>query len=463
MANWAIWPLLRLYLRDPPLVAPTSMPYTYATILYWIEIKDLPASVRPARLASEADRLAEFLKNDTDAVAVWEAFLGCDENADAEIYQWLLSLRPDARFLRRSTPFEYRGREYNGCTLVQLSLLTKPSHGYLDLLADLIPECDAEGNSTLLYVALSNNFSLYERIWKALGADGERSRRPGPESAAVLVKADWNSLMKREISWPHLIESLGGFKAALELALKENSSAFANEVLKAYKDVNWDEFVRMAMTEEFVEFNSFMAVLDQAALKEKSLPFSIDAILRRAYALCRKNTHYLHFLRSAKSMKEILALPESLDELVAFTGSPYKLLHYVHKYPTVLNTLNKIGAGSKSVPPEVFDLKSAELGSYLHVVCKRIGQYEHYHSNRSLHPVALNVWYLPHLLELTKDEHWKVVDAHGKKPVDNLGAAVRVIDPSYMNEIRRRSASGLMLYYCLLIPVFSWLFCIGRF
>ena len=230
---------------------------------------------------------------------------------------------------------------------------------------------------------------------------------------------------------PHLIESLGGLEAALSLAIKEESITLANELLKLLKDENLEKFVEMAMNESFVDFETFLMV---AEVKHER---PIAEILQRAHSLCQNPAHFKRFLRLVVKCKTELQLTESLDELVAFTGGTFEFLHAIYMHPTTMNTLNALS----HCPSSVFDVKSEPFGSYLHVVCKRIGEFEPYCTGSPMHCFTLNSYYLPCLLEAARDEHWTVKDAQGNKPFKYLGQATEHIDRNLIAEMMRRNDS----------------------
>jgi hypothetical protein len=391
------------------------------------------------KIYSEGPYLTKFLQDDANAFSTWKAFFSISARLDVDVFKRLLSLRPEVASLRYPGPFEFRGKFYNGCTLLHLMLLLKPCRAYLDLTTHLIPDCDADGNSSLLYAALGDSFDIYERVWKACGADGESARKPGPETALILLKSGWNHILKRDVSLTHVIESVGGHKAALKVAVKGNYDVLASELMKGLENVKWEEFIQLALDEALVDFKTFMTVIDHAILRENT--DVTDQVLQRAYYLCRKPQHYMHFLRLVKVIREHFELSQSLDDLVAFTGTPYLLLHTVYKYPKVMNILNKISS-HKPINPEVFDMKSSEFGSYLHVVCKKIEEFEHYANGPyNAYYSSFNFWYIPHLLQVTKSEHWQVVDAHGKKPMDYLVKSANFFTKPFFDEICQRSVS----------------------
>ncbi len=118
----------------------------------------------------------------------------------------------------------------------------------------------------------------------------------------------------------------------------------------------------------FVHFTTFFDLVKDAMSQKKDLKATPKEILRRAHALCEKDSHDKYFVKLVTTVKENFALNESLDELVEFLGSPYQLLYYIYKYPTCTIALLKISSRTPP-PPEVFELRSKVLGSYLHFVC----------------------------------------------------------------------------------------------
>ncbi len=416
------------------------MSQKYENVLFWNDLLSLPFEMRVEVLKKEKENLTELMKEDKFAFLGWKAFFSSVMKADTEVFKWLLTLRPEVNRLHCPFDILHEDKSFNGCTLLQLMLLFKPCHEYLDLIEDTVKVLDCDGNSSLLYAACSDDAKVYERVWKLLNGDGRVFRRPGPNSAAVLVQAGWSHIKRKQISVVRLIEALGGLKATMNFAIKENSLPFANELLKQLKDVDWDEFVELLMNGSFVDFKTFLELVDDAMSQKKDLKAFPQEIIRRAYALCKKDSHYRQLVRLVASIKENFGWNESLDELVEFTGSPYRLLYYVYNFPTCLNTLNKI-ASRYPPPPEVFDLCSKVFGSYLHVVCKLIGSFEPYVKGNSLYCASLEGWYMPGLLQVTKDKHWTVVDSEGKKPLDYMGESIYCFSTIFQNELRRRNYS----------------------
>lgn len=396
------------------------------------------------RLVSEEDRLKEFLGKDyTNVFSTWLAFFSVSKQPNVKLFSWLLSLCPEVVAQRcpfpvsSSTCIGCPKRSFNGCTLLHMMLLLRPNKNYFEQLSHTLSETDSEGNSALFYAMLSGYFGLYKHVWSLTVADGESAQAPGPQTALILVKADWMPWMKRECDLKQLIKVLGGLDPAIKACLQVNASGFTKIFMTKYGVVAYDKYMRQAIAEPGINVRTLVAVLEAFLQTEKKSYCDstlAETILKRIYAGCQTFSDFKLFLRLTRTLKEQCFLSASLDELVAFTGSPYELIRLYYAYPTVMKTVNK----ARNVRPEVFDLRSQVFGSYLHIICKRIGEYEPF-TRSSMHNCSLKFGYLPELLDGTRAEHWRVKDAQGKLPIEYLKPVLGCVDIELVEEMQRRS------------------------
>ena len=403
------------------------MGFEYDDVNFWSELGVLSGEVRAERFAEEKALMNEFLKDEEKAFTAWRTFFLSQAKKDTEIFKWLLTLRPEVVSLRCPVVLEHGKRSFKGITLLQMMLLLmkRPLREFLDLLKESLTRCDVDGNSCLFYAALRGKMKLYGYVWLLLEADGESVLLPGPQSAAVLIKADCTKVPVK-----NLFAALGSPEAAISLAIAEKSPKLANLFIKALAETDFDTAMNLAMTEPIVYFSTLYTLVLEALQLNRELAFPFEIVLERLFHLCNRFQHYRQFLLIISKFQ-----CDNRDVLVGFTGTPFKLLNLLFQHRDVRLDLSLVEVQSCA-----FDMPSKIYGSYLHILCQRI-------RTKANKAMGLNKWldeldavHFPALLSITKARHWCAVDSNGKKPSEYLGVVMKRLDPGIALKIKNLSA-----------------------